>query len=225
MPVAPILTLQDLAIFSGWRRQRYGRGAAIRPCGLTGEAATRLKLVGHHVICGLGPLRGRQLRFPRPKAICPRRLEALKMTADSPAAAPPICLVLSTGRCGSTTLSNIVRAHPLALSVSELFSALGDADLSERELDGPEFWGMLSTPCQADIAGLRCGIKLDEQLYPAFDPRPGAERFNWATGLPPVMQVCLPHLTDRPDDLYARAGVRDAGTAAATALRPPAVAF
>lgn len=126
------------------------------------------------------------------------------MPADPPASAPRICLVLSTGRCGSTALSGIVRAHPDALSVSELFSALCDHDLIERELTGAGFWDMLSTPSQTDLVGLRCEVRLDEMLYPAFDPRPGASRFSPATGLPPLIQVVLPHLTERPDDSYAR---------------------
>jgi hypothetical protein len=114
-----------------------------------------------------------------------------------------MCLILSTGRCGSTLLSDIVRAHPDALSVSELFSALSDHDLSERPLSGARFWEMLSTPSLADLVGLRSQIELTEMLYPAFSPRPGANRFNWTTGLPPLMQATLPHLTTRPDDLYA----------------------
>ena len=127
------------------------------------------------------------------------------MSADPAAASarPSICLVLSTGRCGSTTVSNIVRAHPMALSVSELFSGLRDYDLSERELTGAEFWAMLSTSNPVDVAILRCQVNLEEMLYPAFDPRPGADRFTWVTGLPPLMQACVPHLTERPDDLYA----------------------
>jgi putative sulfotransferase len=91
----------------------------------------------------------------------------------------------------------------MALSVSELFSGLRDHDLTEREMSGAEFWDMLSTPCQTDTVGLRCQIKLDEMLYPALAPRPGADRFTWETGLPPLMQACIPHLTDRPDDMYA----------------------
>lgn len=90
----------------------------------------------------------------------------------------------------------------MALSVSELFSGLRDHDLSEREMAGPEFWDMISVPSRMDLLGLRCRIKVDEMLYPAFDPRPGAGRFSWETGLPPIMQACIPHLTDRPDDMY-----------------------
>lgn len=92
----------------------------------------------------------------------------------------------------------------MVLSVSELFSGLRDSDLSERELTGLEFWDLISTPCLTDLIGLRWKVKLDEMLYPAFSPRPGASRFTWATGLPPLMQACIPHLTDQPDDLYAR---------------------
>jgi hypothetical protein len=114
-----------------------------------------------------------------------------------------MCLVLSTGRCGSTALSNIVRGHPGALSVSELFSALADHDLTERALSGEEFWAMLSTPSIADMLGVRFKIEVPEMLYPVRAPRAGAERFTPETGVPPLMQVTLPHLTDRPDDLYA----------------------
>lgn len=126
------------------------------------------------------------------------------MEPDSAVWSPQVCLVLSTGRCGSTAMSNIVSGHPMVLSISELFSGLRDSDLSERELTGLEFWNLMSTPCLTDLIGLRWEVKLDEMLYPAFSPRPGASRFGPATGLPPLMQVCIPHLTDRPDDLYAR---------------------
>jgi Sulfotransferase family len=91
----------------------------------------------------------------------------------------------------------------MVLSLSELFSGLRDKDLSERELSGAEFWDMLSRPSPIDVAGLRCHIELEEMLYPVFSPRSGAERFGWDASLPPLMQACLPHLTDRPDHLYA----------------------
>lgn len=78
-------------------------------------------------------------------------------------------------------------------------------DLRNRELDGAEFWNMLSRPAQIDTEViLRCQIQPDELLYPAFAPRQGATRFSWATGVPPLMQITLPHLTNRPDDLYAK---------------------
>lgn len=56
----------------------------------------------------------------------------------------PVCLVLSTGRCGSTVLSELIREHPQALSVSELFSSVRPQDLGEQEADGVAFWHMLT---------------------------------------------------------------------------------
>lgn len=115
-----------------------------------------------------------------------------------------VCLILSTGRCGGTMLSNIVREHREMLSISELFSALRGHDLTDRELSGTEFWDMLSTPGQAEAEVLmRCRIRPNELLYPAFRPRPGASRFSGDMRMPPLMQVTIPHLADRPDDVYA----------------------
>ena len=117
---------------------------------------------------------------------------------------PRICLILNTGRCGGTVLSNIVRAYPDALSISEFFSALRGHDLTERMLSGTDFWHMLSTPGHAETEVLaRCGIEPEELLYPLFKPRPGARRFVGGAKIPPVLQVTIPHLTGQPDELYA----------------------
>jgi hypothetical protein len=116
----------------------------------------------------------------------------------------PVCLVVSTGRCGSTVLSDVLAEHPGVVSVSELFSSVSETDLVERELDGAAFWELLSRRRRVDLMMLRCGIWIDELRYPVDAPRPGASRFARATGLPPppIAQVTLPHLTDRPDDLF-----------------------
>lgn len=55
---------------------------------------------------------------------------------------------------------------------------------------------------------LRCGISVEELLYPVDTPGPGAWRFGRGTGLPPppIAQVTLPHLSVRPDDLFRRIG-------------------
>lgn len=125
------------------------------------------------------------------------------MSANTISRQPAMCLVISTGRCGSTLISSIIRAHPMALSISELFSGIRDCDLADREITGAEFWSMVSTSSPTDVAVLRCGLRLDEMLYPAFDPRPGASRFSARTGLPPLMQACIPHLTSQPDEMFA----------------------
>ncbi|MHC3475022.1 sulfotransferase [Streptomyces sp. 7R007] len=121
--------------------------------------------------------------------------------AWEPSARPPMCLVLGTGRCGSTALSEILRGHPEVLSVSELFAGLRGRDLTERDMEGGEFWRLIATPHRADSALLRFKVA-PEVLYPLFHPRDGANRFAWPAGLPPLAGVTLPHLTDRPDDLY-----------------------
>jgi hypothetical protein len=116
----------------------------------------------------------------------------------------PVCLVLSTGRCGSTMVSDVIAEHPGVLSVSELFSSVPETDLAERDLDGAAFWRLLSRRRRVDGMMLRCGIGVDELRYPFDTPRPGASRFARPSGQPPppIAQVTLPHLTDRPDDLY-----------------------
>ena len=113
-----------------------------------------------------------------------------------------ICLVLGTGRCGSTALSDVLSNHPDVLSVSELFAALRGRDLTERDMDGGEFWELVSTPLTAD-AVLHSWKATPEVLYPVFAPRPGAERFAWPAAMPPLAGAALPHLVDRPDDRYA----------------------
>lgn len=127
---------------------------------------------------------------------------------DGAAGSPPargmrICLVLGTGRCGSTALSDVLAGHPDILSVSELFAGLRGRDLTERDLDGAQFWDFLSRPLPADAVLQRWKIA-PEVLYPLFEPREGASRFAWPADLPPLLGVTLPHLTDRPDDLYAK---------------------
>jgi putative sulfotransferase len=116
----------------------------------------------------------------------------------------PICLVLSTGRCGSTVLSDVIAEHPAALSVSELFSAVPEPELVDRELSGAQFWDLLGRCTTVDLMMLRCGIGVEELRYPVDAPRPGAARFARVTGLPPppIAQVTLPHLTEHPDDLF-----------------------
>ena len=102
------------------------------------------------------------------------------VTAD-----PPICLVLNTGRCGSTLLSDVVAEHPDALSVSELFSSVPEHELVERYLDGTAFWQLLSRRTRVDLMMLRCGIGVDELRYPVDAPRPGRHASRAGPGCHP----------------------------------------
>lgn len=109
---------------------------------------------------------------------------------------PPV-FVLSTGRCGSTMVSDILNRHPDVLSISEFFSFLGLAIFARRQTTGNWMWRLYSEP------GYRMGIiargeRFSELLYPVDDPNARFSQFH----LPPIMAVMLPHLTDRYETLF-----------------------
>lgn len=107
-------------------------------------------------------------------------------------------LVLSTGRCGSTMISDLLSRHPAVLSLSEFFVPLGPEAFAHDSIDGDGFWRILSRQSPALRAMLRDGIVVDEMLYPYDQP---GMRYGLAD-LPPMMMVTLPHLTDAPEALY-----------------------
>ncbi|MDE0611555.1 MAG: sulfotransferase [Gammaproteobacteria bacterium] len=108
---------------------------------------------------------------------------------------PPV-FVFSTGRCGSTMVSQMLNRHPDILSLSEFFSAVGLSAFAGKKVTGEHMWRLYSKP------GKRAEIikreSFSELLYPFDDP---ASRFDAAT-LPPIMSVALPHLTDHYEALY-----------------------
>lgn len=109
---------------------------------------------------------------------------------------PPV-FVLSTGRCGSTMVSDILNRHPGVLSVSEFFSFLGLSIFARPRATGDWMWRLYSEP------GKRMGIiargeSFKELLYPVDDPNARFNRLN----LPPILAVTLPHLTDRYEELF-----------------------
>jgi len=113
-------------------------------------------------------------------------------------------LVVGTGRCGSTLVSRMVREHPQALSVSELFSFVSDLGmridraLPARWLDGTEFWSILAEPQPRQSILLRHGLQMPEVIYPWSQGR-----FTPETGLPPILQGLVPLLDpDDPDALF-----------------------
>ncbi|MCK6517342.1 sulfotransferase [Myxococcota bacterium] len=112
-------------------------------------------------------------------------------------------LVLGTGRCGSTLLSEILRDHPTILSVSELIAFVTDLGsripevLPRGEVDGATFWSWLAGPQPLQSTLLAHGLRMKEVIYPF-------ERGRFAPeALPPILQATLPHLApDDPDALY-----------------------
>jgi len=107
-------------------------------------------------------------------------------------------LILSTGRCGSTMISEMLNRHPHVLSLSEFFVPLGPEAFAWKRPDGERMWRIYSRQSPALHAMLKDGHVVDECLYPYDAPD---SRFR-AADMPPIIAVTLPHLTDRPEALY-----------------------
>jgi len=108
--------------------------------------------------------------------------------------------IVSTGRSGSTMLSELLSLHPDVLSLSELFNALHPLGFRQDPVDGPNFWPVLSEPRPRHTAWLRLmerGLAIDEFRYPLAS----ALRFR-ETGIPPLLAMTLPPLTEDPDELH-----------------------
>ena len=107
-------------------------------------------------------------------------------------------IVLSTGRCGSTMVSDILNLHPDILSLSEFFSSLGGRALRRKRLDGKTLWKL----CSRQNPGLRAALAGDripsEVIYPFESP--GA-RYS-TRDIPPILCATLPHLTPDFETLY-----------------------
>lgn len=125
----------------------------------------------------------------------------------------PLVFVVSTGRCGSTLVSNMIRLNPEILSLSEFFSMLTDP-FPTGELTGAEYWTLLSTPHPLVTMAYRVGVTSTEILY---SPKPGS-RFSAKTGVPPILVTLLPHLTSDAERLF------DEVAAFARALAPAVAA-
>jgi hypothetical protein len=87
--------------------------------------------------------------------------------------------VVSTGRCGSTMLSNMLRLNPDILSVSEFLSLLMPDPLPAGEMDAVAYWRLLSDPWTFFKLAYRLGVRAPEFLYL---PGPGS-RFTPASAL------------------------------------------
>lgn len=107
-------------------------------------------------------------------------------------------LILSTGRCGSTMVSEMLSRHPQVLSLSEFFVPLGPEAFAWQHPSGERMWRTLSRQSAGLHAMLKDGLVVEEGLYPHDDP---AARFS-ARDLPPIMAVTLPHLTPDYEALY-----------------------
>lgn len=122
---------------------------------------------------------------------------------------PMPTFIVGTGRCGSTMLSNMLREHPFILSISEFYSHIIDYGgrieraFAQERLDGQEFWDLISAIAPRESLLLRHDLSISEVLYPYRSPQ---SRFSKETGVPAILHVTLPHLTDRCDELFEELG-------------------
>ncbi|MFD2748851.1 sulfotransferase family protein [Virgibacillus siamensis] len=119
--------------------------------------------------------------------------------------------IISTGRSGSTALSNCINLHPNILSLSEFLLSINmnaagpdpEANswpgLSLEKWDGKQFWDLLAKKVPINIEPyIQKGVRLKEFLYEISD----TSRFNLKTGVPAILAMTLPHITENPDELY-----------------------
>jgi len=114
--------------------------------------------------------------------------------------------VVGTGRCGSTLVSELVRAHPSLLSLSELFMSLTDLGgriaecFPEAAIDASEFGRIIAGVPPKLTTMLRHDVAMQEVLY-----RPGSQPSGsrFASGVPAILQTTLPHLSDEPELILA----------------------
>ncbi len=117
------------------------------------------------------------------------------MVKPAAAGVPPV-FVLSTGRCGSTMISDVLNLHPRVLSLSEFVAYTGIRTFRFRRASGDRMWEILGR--QQARTRLMLGGDYEELIYPFGDPNARYTRAD----IPPILCAPLPHLTDRHDELF-----------------------
>ncbi|GGM89074.1 sulfotransferase domain-containing protein [Dactylosporangium sucinum] len=105
-------------------------------------------------------------------------------------------IIINTGRCGSTLLSDLIAEQPDTLSVQEFFM-WAPWTAGEEVLTGAAYWSALSSPNSQLATLFRIGLAPSEVRYPAHG--------RWAgnlTELPQILATTLPKISADPDGLY-----------------------
>lgn len=123
---------------------------------------------------------------------------------------PEPVFIISTGRSGSTAISNCMNAHSKILSLSEFFLFIhfhtrfqkeenSWKGLSLERWDGKQFWDFITKKSPVQMHRyLNKGVDTKEFLY-KITP---TSKFNAETGIPGICMTPLPHLTDHTDQLF-----------------------
>jgi|SRR5579859_517435 len=106
-----------------------------------------------------------------------------------------LTVVVGSGRCGSTALSNVLRMHPHVLSLSELFASLSPFPFPDGTMSGGDFVQFLNTPRPFTTSVMRHGF------WPRVSEEVRQNREMPVLGA--ISVIVLPHLTDDPDRLLA----------------------
>ncbi|MDQ7910394.1 sulfotransferase [Phytohabitans sp. ZYX-F-186] len=110
---------------------------------------------------------------------------------------PGRAIIISTGRCGSTLLSDLLHEDSGTLSVQEFFMTAALLAPDDDVLSGADYWTLLSSP-KPDLSTLfRIGMPPKEVHYPS-DGRWGGD----LTRLPWILAITLSKLTPDPDRLF-----------------------
>jgi hypothetical protein len=108
--------------------------------------------------------------------------------------------IVGTGRCGSTLLSTMIAENAAVLSLFEFFNGLDGTKRFRREpMSGREYRDLICEVHPFLHRVLERGYDVPEVTYPFGAP--GA-RFTRQSGVPWVLGVTLPRLSDAPDALY-----------------------
>lgn len=104
---------------------------------------------------------------------------------------PPI-LIVSTGRCGSTLLSQLLREHEDVLSLSEFWpNRVNLPQLFATEpICGSDYWQLLSVPMAGDIYRIALGGKISQV------PKRTLHERNY------MRRIALPSLVDDYESLF-----------------------
>jgi putative sulfotransferase len=125
-----------------------------------------------------------------------------------PSPPDPCTVIVGSGRCGSTMLSQLIAHEPQSLSVSESLvlplRALLNRD-PDVELTGGEYWATLSRPDRELGPGGRLIRRPGWSPAQFSYPDTGRYAGDWSS-IPSILVITLPQLTDAPDRLFDQLG-------------------
>jgi putative sulfotransferase len=123
-----------------------------------------------------------------------------------PIRAPGRAIIIGTGRCGSTMLSDLLSHESQTLSMSESLSPIRGRMLVQplNEFTGAQYWSMLSQPgAQHGHLLTRIGLTGRQYSYPD-NGRYAIDK----TRVPPILRIALPKVTPDPDRLFDQLAVK-----------------